>query len=178
MQSVRAISQSSLKVLIVTCAYPHYTKKSEGTFVANWAEQLKAEGLNIKVYKRDHLTYGSYLKSFSRVCEFYRNPRVYEYEWHGIQVYRQGIHLRLPLDYSKSAPRLTYKKMKPVIERIFKEFPFELIYLATWGDLSLSMSWIAKEMRIPILLVQLEIIRIITTTNRKVYITSIIVRFF
>jgi teichuronic acid biosynthesis glycosyltransferase TuaC len=149
MQSVRAIPQSSTNVLFVTCIYPYYTARNEGTFVANWAEQLKAEGLNIRVYKRDHLTFGSYLKSFSRVCEFYRKPRVYEYDWHGIQVYRQGIHLRLPLDYSKSAPRLTYKKMKPVIERIFREFPFDLVYLATWGDLSLSMSWIAKEMGIP-----------------------------
>jgi len=146
---VRAIPQNAIKVLIVTCAYPYYSSKSEGTFVANWAEQLKAAGLNIRVYKRDHLTFGSYLKSFPRVYEFYRHPRVYEYDWQGISVYRQGIHLRLPLDYSKSAPRLTYKKMKPVIERIHKQFPFDLVYLATWGDLSLSMSWIAKEMRIP-----------------------------
>ena len=146
---VRAIPQNAIKVLIVTCAYPYYSSKSEGTFVANWAEQLKAAGLNIRVYKRDHLTFGSYFKSFSRVYEFYRHPRVYEYDWQGISVYRQGIHLRLPLDYSKSASRLTYKKMKPVIERIHKQFPFDLVYLATWGDLSLAMSWIAKEMRIP-----------------------------
>ena len=146
---IGSISQNTNNVLIVTCAYPHYSSKSEGTFVANWAEQLKAEGLNIRVYKRDHLTFGSYLKSFSRVYEFYRHPRVYEYDWHGIHVYRQGIHLRLPLDYSKSAPRLTYEKMKPIIKRIHKQFPFDLVYLATWGDLSLAMSWIAKEMRIP-----------------------------
>jgi teichuronic acid biosynthesis glycosyltransferase TuaC len=146
---IKSIPQNGKKVLLVTCTYPHYSSKSSGTFVANWAEQLKAEGLNIRVYKRDHLTFGSYLTSFSRVYEFYRNSRAYEYEWDGIPVYRQGIHLRLPLDYSKSAPRLTYKKMKPEIERIYKQFPFDLVYLATWGDLSLAMSWIAKEMRIP-----------------------------
>ena len=143
------IPQGAMKVLMVTCTYPHFSFNNEGTFVANWAEQLKAAGLNIRVYKRDHLTFGSYLKSFSRVYEFYRHPRFYEYEYNGISVFRQGMHLRLPLDYSKSAPKLTYKKMKPAIEKIYKQFPFHLVYLATWGDLSLSMSWIAKGMGIP-----------------------------
>ncbi len=146
---VRPISQNTIKVLIVSCIYPDDSSSNEGTFVANWAEQLKAAGLDIRVYKREHLTFGSYLMSFPRVFKFYRHPRVYIYNWQGIAVYRQAIHLRFPLNYSKSAPRLTYKKMKPVIEQIYDKFPFELVYLATWGDLSLSMSWIAKEMKIP-----------------------------
>ena len=145
----RIINGRPINILIVTCTYPHNSSISEGTFVANWASQLNSEGFNIKVYKRDHLTFGSYFKSFKRIKNFFLNPHFSEYIWQGIKVYRQGIHLRLPLDYSKSAPRLTYKKMKPVILQIFKHFPFDIVYLATWGDLSLSMSWIAKEMKIP-----------------------------
>lgn len=141
--------QDAIKVLIVTCTYPHDRGRNEGTFVANWAEQLKTVGCNIRVYKRDHLTFGSYLKSFTRAYEFYRYPHVFVYDWHGIPVHRHGIHLRMPLDYSKSAPRLTYKKMKPEIKRIYQQFAFDLVYLATWGDLSLAMSWIAREMNIP-----------------------------
>ena len=43
---------------------------------------------------------------------------------------------------------MTYRKIKPVIADIYKKFPFDIVYLATWGDLSLAMSWIAKEMDI------------------------------
>ncbi|WP_319405963.1 glycosyltransferase [uncultured Desulfosarcina sp.] len=142
-------SVKQLKVLICSCTYPSPDSKYEGTFVANWAEQLQANGIDIKVYKRDHLTFGSYLKSYKRVVNFYTQPRVFEYNWQGVSICRQGIHLRFPLNYSKIAPKLTYKQMKPVIYKIYKEFPFDLIYLATWGDLSLSMSWIANEMGIP-----------------------------
>ena len=145
----RIINGRSIKILIVTCTYPHNSSLSDGTFVANWASQLYSEGFNIKVYKRDHITFGSYLKSLKRVITFYRKPRIFKYEWQGITVYRQGIHLRLPLDYSKSAPRITYKEMRPIIEKIYKEYNFDLIYIATWGDLSLAMSWIAKELKIP-----------------------------
>jgi glycosyltransferase involved in cell wall biosynthesis len=134
---------------MVTCAYPHHSSISSGTFVANWAQQLKENGLTIRVYKRDHITIGSYFSSLQRVIKFYSTPRIYEYEWQGIKVYRQGIHLRLPLDHSKVAPSITYKKIKPIIKKIYKEYDFDLIYLATWGDLSLAMSWIAREMKVP-----------------------------
>jgi len=135
-------------VLVVTCIYPDPSAAHVGTFVANWSEQLRATGLDVMVYKRDHITFGSYL-NFSRIHKFYTTPRVCNYHWHGIPVCRQGIHLRLPLDYSKSSPRLTYRKIKPVIADIYKKFPFDIVYLATWGDLSLAMAWIAKEMEIP-----------------------------
>ena len=134
---------------MVTCVYPHHSSISSGTFVANWAQQLKTNGLTIRVYKRDHITIGSYFSSLQRVIKFYSTPRIYEYEWQGIKVYRQGIHLRLPLDHSKVAPSITYKKIQPIIKKIYKEYDFDLIYLATWGDLSLAMSWIAREMKIP-----------------------------
>ena len=143
------IRKKSINILIVTCTYPHDSTRNEGTFVANWARQLTEQGMNVRVYKRDHITFGTYYKSFKRIKEFYLNARFYEYEWQGLKVYRQGIHLRLPLDHSKAAPRLTYKKMKPIIQHIYKQFAFDIIYLATWGDLSLAMSWIAKEMQIP-----------------------------
>jgi glycosyltransferase involved in cell wall biosynthesis len=142
-------ASKKINVLLVTNIYPDSTAKHVGTFVANWAEQLAATGFNVLVYKRDHITFGSYLKSFARIVKYYRSPRVFNYDWNGISVCRQGIHLRLPLDYSKSAPKVTYRKIKPVIADIYKKFPFDIIYLATWGDLSLSMSWIAKEMNIP-----------------------------
>lgn len=141
-------STNTVKLLIVTCIYPDPTAKHVGTFVANWAEQLKETGMDVMVYKRDHITFGSYL-DFSRIRKFYGTPQVFTYNWNGIPVCRQGIHLRLPLNYSKSAPKLTYRKIKPVIADIYKKFPFDLIYFATWGDLSLAMSWIAKEMKIP-----------------------------
>ncbi len=136
-------------ILIVTCIYPHFSSVSTGTFVASWAEQLKATGCNVMVYKRDHITFGSYLNSFFRVLDFYRKPRLYNYTWQDVSVYCQSLHLRLPLNYSKSAPQLTYRKIKPVITDIYKKFPFDIVYLATWGDLSLAMSWVAKEMNIP-----------------------------
>lgn len=142
-------ANNKINILLVTCIYPDSSDKHVGTFVANWAEQLKATGMNVMVYKRDHITFGSYIKSFSRIWKFYRSPRVYTYHWHGIPVCRQGIHLRLPLDYSKSAPQLTYRKIKPIIADIYKKFPFDIVYLATWGDLSLAMSRISKEMNIP-----------------------------
>ena len=135
-------------ILLVTCSYPDSYAQHVGTFVASWAEQLDGAGMNVIVYKRDHITFGSYF-DISRILKYYRSPPVYHYVWRGIRVCRQGIHLRLPLGYSKSAPKVTYRKIKPVIAEIYKEFPFDIIYLATWGDLSLAMSWIAKEMGIP-----------------------------
>ena len=138
-----------MNILLVTCTYPHKDSVDSGTFVANWAQQLKNNDVNVLVYKRDHITFGSYIKSFSRVLQYYRSPREYSYEWNGIQVYRQGIHLRLPLNYSKSSSVLTYKKIRPVIFKIYEKFPFDLIYLATWGDLSLAMSWVANDLKIP-----------------------------
>lgn len=134
---------------MVTCIYPEPTAAHSGTFVANWAKQLIQNGSGVLVFKRDHITFGSYIKSFSRILKFYRNPRIYSYEWQGIQVVRQGIHLILPLDYSKSSPKLTYRKIKPTIIDLHKKHSFNIIYLATWGDLSLATSWIAKEINIP-----------------------------
>ena len=140
--------ENTIKILVITSIYPDSAEKHVGTFVANWVEQLKAVGFNVMVYKRDHITIGSYL-NFPRIRKFFRNSRVYTYHWRGIPVCRQGIHLSLPLDYSRAAPKSTYRKIKPVIAEIYKKFPFDLVYLATWGDLSLAMSWIAKEMNIP-----------------------------
>jgi len=142
------LSANSIKVLMVSCIYPDSTAMHVGTFVANWAEQLVASGLEVMVFKRDHITFGSYF-DIPRVVKFYKTPRVYSYSWHGINVLRQGMHLRLPLDYSKAASRITYRKIKPIIRAIYRRFPFDVVYLATWGDLSLAMSWIAKEMDIP-----------------------------
>lgn len=141
-------SHNHFNILIITSIYPDSKEPHVGTFVANWAEQLKGAGVNVMVYKRDHITFGSYVH-MARVLSFFLKPRVYTYTWHGVPVCRQGIHLRFPLNYSTSAPNITYKKIKPTIARIYDTFPFDLIYLATWGDLSLAMSWIAKEINIP-----------------------------
>ncbi len=97
---------------MVSCTYPSPSSRNAGTFVANWAEQLQASGVDIRVYKRDHLTFGSYLRSFKRVVDFHRAPRVFQYNWQGVSIYRQGIHLRFPLDFSKVAPELTYMRVK------------------------------------------------------------------
>ena len=142
--------KNSINILIVTCTYPHDATKNEGTFVANWARQLLEEGMNVRVYKRDHLTFGTYFKSFKRIKEFYLNPPFYEYEWQGYKCIPTGNTSSDCLSTTlNAAPTITYKKMKPVIFKIHKEFAFDIVYLATWGDLSLSMSWIAKEMKIP-----------------------------
>lgn len=142
-------NRDKLKILLCTCTYPSKESANEGTFVANWAEQLKSNGADVYVYKRDHITIGSYIKSYKRIINFHKYPKTCEYEWQKITVFRQGIHLLFPLNYSNYAPFITYRKAKPLIKKIYKKFPFDLIYLATWGDLSLAFSWIARDMKIP-----------------------------
>jgi glycosyltransferase involved in cell wall biosynthesis len=138
-----------IKVLIASCAYPSKEYPYQGTFVASWANQLKQCGADIRVFKRDHISSATFLTDRKRVQTFYRRSSQYQYVWEDIQVHRQGIRFLLPLDYSKTSAKTTYRKIAPTIRRIRREFPFDLLYLATWGDLSLAMSRIAREMDVP-----------------------------
>lgn len=138
-----------MKILIASCTYPSKEYPYQGTFVASWANQLKQCGADIRVFKRDHLSSATFLTDRKRVQSFYRYPRQYQYIWEDIHVHRQGIRFWLPLDYSKTSAKTTYRKIAPTLRRIQREFPFDILYLATWGDLSLALSRIAQEMNVP-----------------------------
>jgi len=137
------------RILAVSSIYPDANEPHQGTFIHQRVRQLAEQGFDVRVFKREHISLGSYLGAFKRVYRFYRSPKASSYSWDGLTIHRRKVHMVLPLNYAWSAPARTYRAIRPDIERIRKSFPFDLAYLATWGDLPLAMSRIAREMGIP-----------------------------
>lgn len=105
----------------------------------------------MRVFTRRHITFGTYLSSWSRVLEYYSTPRRFQYHWDGILVNGIRQHLRFPLNYSPSAARLSLDAMREPLREIYQEFAFDIMYMATWGDFSLAAAKVAKELRVPYL---------------------------
>jgi len=140
-----------LKILLVTSTYPSNYRNYIATFVHKWAKQLEQCGCEIVVFTINSITLGTYLRSIRDVLHFYRTPKLFAYNWDGIDVTGVRFHSVVPSKYqsAKINPYLTYRAVCPAIARIRSRFPFNLIYLATEGTLSLAMSRIARQMHVP-----------------------------
>jgi teichuronic acid biosynthesis glycosyltransferase TuaC len=140
---------SSLRILIVPHHYPSAYQPHRGSFVHKWANQLVASGCEVRVLTANAITLGTYLRSWKDVLHFYRSPRRHHYEWQGQAVDEVRYHLGLPIQYSNSAPKIAQRFLRPAMESIRRESPFDVI-LSTNGEyLALAASRLAKEMRIP-----------------------------
>lgn len=137
------------KVLIIACTGPSPDRPHQAVFVQRWAQQLAEAGCEIRVFTRRHITFGTYIKEWPRIREYYATQQHFHYDWDGIPVYGRRIHLRLPLNYSRSATRLTLNAIRTPLHDLFREFPFDLMYMATWGDFSLAAAGVAKELGVP-----------------------------
>ena len=140
-----------LKILIVTTTYPNSHRDYIATFVHKWAKQLEKSGCEIVVFTINSITLGTYLRSMRDVLHFCRTPKLFTYSWDGIDVKGVRFHSVVPSKYQSARinPYLTYKAVCPEIISLRSRFPFNLIYLATEGTLSLAVSRIAREMRVP-----------------------------
>lgn len=140
-----------LKILVVTTTYPSSHRNYIATFVHKWAKQLEKSGCEILVFTINSITLGTYLRSMRDVLHFYRTPKLFTYSWDGIDVKGVRFHSVVPSKYQSARinPFLTYKAIWPEIVKIRSNFPFNLIYLATEGALSLAMSRIAGQIGVP-----------------------------
>ena len=142
-------SGRGLRILVLTSTYPSPNSTHQAAFLHRLAMQLSQSGFSVTVFTRRHITLGSYISSWSRVREYYSEPSVFEYSLDNLPVYGIRLHLLLPLYYSRSAARLTYRALKPKIVQLHKKMPFDVIHLAGWGDFSLAGAWISKDLGIP-----------------------------
>ena len=139
------------KVLMIASTGPSQERPYQAVFIRRWAQQLVEAGCDVRVFTRRHITFGTYVSSWSRVREYYAAPRHFEYDWDGIKVSGIRHHLWLPLNYSPGATRLTLNAMREPLRNIFKQLPFDLMYMATWGDFSLAAAKVARELGVPYL---------------------------
>lgn len=139
------------KVLMIACTGPSPEHPHQAVFVRRWAEQLVEAGCDVRVFTRRHITLGTYLTSLSRVREYFATPRQFRYDWGGIPVTGIRLHFRFPLNYSPSAVHLSIHAMRAPLVNLYNEFPFDLMYMATWGDFSLAAAKVAAELGIPYL---------------------------
>lgn len=142
-------NDSRLKILMIALTGPSPERPHQAVFIRRWAEQLFAAGCDVRVFTRRHITFGTYLSSLSRIQEYYATPRYFHYDWDGIPVDGIRLHLRFPLNYSKSSVDLTYSAIREPLREIYGEFPFDLMYMATWGDFSLAAARVAKTLGVP-----------------------------
>jgi len=129
--------------------YPSEHKPHVATFVHKWANQLTDSGCQVRVLTVNAITLGTYLRSWGDVAHFYRHPRRYQYQWQGQIVDVTRFHLGLPVDRSPKAADRAYRAIRPAIEEIRREFPFDLIKIANGEYLALAASRVARDIGVP-----------------------------
>ncbi len=137
------------KILMIASTGPSPEHPHQAVFVQRWAQQLADAGCDVRVFTRRHITLGTYISSWSRVREYYMTPRCFQYDWDGIPVNGVQMHMLLPLNFSSSAVRISLNAVREPLKDIYKEFPFDLMYMATWGDFSLAAANVAKSLEVP-----------------------------
>lgn len=136
------------KVLVVSSIYPSHDKPYRGTWVHKHARQLAESGCEVRIFTTRSLTFATYLRPRA-VLDYYRLPRSSTYDWNGMPVKMIRFHLAMPTQYSRVAPHLTYRAIKPELLRLREEFPFDIIQAWTGEYLGLAASRLAKELGVP-----------------------------
>lgn len=137
------------RILIIASTAPSPEHPYQASFIRSRTQQLIEAGCDVRVFTRRHITFGTYLSSWSRVREYYATPRRFQYDWDGIPVTGIRLHFRFPLNYSTSATSISLRAVQGPLRNIYNEFPFDLMYMATWGDFSLASAKVAKELGVP-----------------------------
>ena len=141
--------KNNARVLVFACTYPHAKTPYRAVFLHRRAIQLARYYNDLSVFTRHHITLGTYLSSWTRIKEHFREPSYFTYMWEELPIHGINIHLGLPLNYSLSAAKRTYKALLPKVSNLHKQKPFDIFHLATWGDFSLAAAWIAKKLGVP-----------------------------
>lgn len=140
-----------LKILIVSDFYPTKQKPYHGSFIDRWARQLVDNRCEVDIFTIKSITPATYIRSWQDISDFYRTSKNFSYYWNGLKVTGFRLHLPFPgNDISKSMPILMYRSATPLLDAMFSENAYDLIYLSgNGGPFAYAISQYARTRKIP-----------------------------